>query len=81
VIAVLLLGTGITGLQLAGAPAWARDMFVGLVLIASLAVTGLQRRGTASGQGGTHGAGRRGLRLRAWGAKEVTSGSSTQGAK
>jgi ribose transport system permease protein len=48
-IAVLLLGTGITGLQLAGAPAWARDMFVGIVLIASLAVTGLQRRSTVTG--------------------------------
>jgi ribose transport system permease protein len=53
VIAVLLLGTGITGLQLAGAPPWARDMFVGIVLIASLAVTGLQRRGTATGHVGT----------------------------
>jgi ribose transport system permease protein len=50
VIAVLLLGTGITGLQLAGAAPWARDMFVGIVLIASLAVTGIQRRGTARGQ-------------------------------
>ena len=50
-IAVLLLGTGITGLQLAGAPAWARDMFVGIVLIASLAVTGIQRRSTVTGHG------------------------------
>jgi ribose transport system permease protein len=82
VIAVLLLGTGITGLQLAGAPPWARDMFVGVVLIASLAVTGLQRRTTASGHVGTRGAGRRRHpRLRGSGAKEVTSGSSTQGAK
>jgi ribose transport system permease protein len=43
-IAVLLLGTGVTGLALANAPQWAGDMFVGVVLIASLAVTGLQRR-------------------------------------
>ena len=50
VIAVLLLGTGITGLQLSGAAPWARDLFVGIVLIASLAVTGLQRRGTSSGR-------------------------------
>jgi ribose transport system permease protein len=46
IIAVLLLGTGVTGLALANAPQWAGDMFVGVVLIASLAVTGLQRRAT-----------------------------------
>jgi len=46
IIAVLLLGTGVTGLALANAPQWAGDMFVGVVLIASLAVTGLQRRST-----------------------------------
>ena len=45
-IAVLLLGTGTTGLGLANAPQWAADMFVGIVLIASLAVTGIQRRAT-----------------------------------
>ncbi len=81
VIAVLLLGTGITGLQLAGAPAWARDMFVGIVLIASLAVTGLQRRGTASGHVGTRPGRRQAEAVNgtgAAGAKEVTSGSSTQ---
>ena len=44
IIAVLLLGTGVTGLALANAPQWAGDMFVGVVLIASLALTGLQRR-------------------------------------
>jgi ribose transport system permease protein len=43
-IAVLLLGTGTTGLALANAPQWSADMFVGTVLIASLAVTGIQRR-------------------------------------
>jgi ribose transport system permease protein len=47
IIAVLLLGTGVTGLALANAPQWAGDMFVGVVLIASLALTGLQRRSTA----------------------------------
>jgi ribose transport system permease protein len=57
IIAVLLLGTGTTGLGLASAPQWAGDMFVGVVLIAALAVTGLQRRT------GTAGRGRR-LRLR-----------------
>jgi ribose transport system permease protein len=47
IIAVLLLGTGTTGLGLASAPQWAANMFVGVVLIASLAVTGIQRRATA----------------------------------
>jgi ribose transport system permease protein len=45
-IAVLLLGTGVTGLALANAPSWSGDMFVGVVLIAALAVTGVQRRVT-----------------------------------
>jgi ribose transport system permease protein len=43
-IAVLLLGTGTTGLSLAAAPAWSEDMFTGVVLIAALAITGLQQR-------------------------------------
>jgi ribose transport system permease protein len=51
IIAVLLLGTGVTGLALANAPQWAGDMFVGIVLIASLALTGLQRRTTAGRRG------------------------------
>ena len=46
IIAVLLLGTGVTGLALANAPQWAGDMFVGFVLISALALTGLQRRTT-----------------------------------
>ena len=45
-IAVLLLGTGTTGLGLANAPQWAGALFVGVVLIAALTVTGLQRRTT-----------------------------------
>jgi ribose transport system permease protein len=45
VIAVLLLGTGTQGLSIAAAPIWAPEVFTGVVLIASLAVTGLQRRG------------------------------------
>jgi ribose transport system permease protein len=45
VIAVLLLGTGTQGLAVAAAPIWAPEVFTGVVLIASLAVTGLQRRG------------------------------------
>lgn len=52
IIAVLLLGTGTTGLGLANAPQWAANMFVGVVLIAALAVTGIQRRSTAPSPGG-----------------------------
>ena len=48
IIAVLLLGTGVTGLALANAPQWAGDMFVGVVLIAALALTGVQRRSSGS---------------------------------
>ena len=50
-IAVLLLGTGTVGLGLANAPQWSADMFVGAVLIASLAVTGIQRRATSGDSG------------------------------
>jgi len=50
-IAVLLLGTGTTGLGLANAPQWSADMFVGVVLIASLAVTGIQRRAVTGSDG------------------------------
>ena len=45
-IAVLLLGTGTTGLGLANAPQWSGNLFIGIVLIAALTVTGLQRRTT-----------------------------------
>jgi ribose transport system permease protein len=45
-IAVLLLGTGTTGLGLANAPQWSGALFVGVVLIAALTVTGIQRRTT-----------------------------------
>jgi ribose transport system permease protein len=49
-IAVLLLGTGTTGLSLAGAPQWAGNMFTGIVLIGALAVTSLQRRDVRKGK-------------------------------
>jgi ribose transport system permease protein len=39
VIAVLLLGTGTTGLSLASTPQWATSVFTGIVLIVALAVT------------------------------------------
>jgi ribose/xylose/arabinose/galactoside ABC-type transport system permease subunit len=48
-IAVILLGTGITGLGLAAAPNYSANMFTGVVLIAALAITGAQRRGLRSG--------------------------------
>jgi ribose transport system permease protein len=54
-IAVLMLGTGIIGLGLAAAPAWSADMFVGIVLIAALAATSLQRRKTVGAVGGRDG--------------------------
>ena len=43
VIAVLLLGTGKTGLLLVGAPAWAPSMFSGVVLLLALALTNIER--------------------------------------
>jgi ribose transport system permease protein len=43
-IAVVLLGTGTTGLSLAGTAQWTQDMFTGVVLIAALGITGAERR-------------------------------------
>lgn len=50
-VAVLLLGTGTTGLSLAQAPPWAGDLFTGIVLIAALALTGAERRAATRGTG------------------------------
>lgn len=50
VVAVLMIGTGTIGLGLATAPPWAADMFTGVVLLAALGATGLQRRSTVSGR-------------------------------
>ena len=50
IVAVLMLGTGTIGLGLATAPAWAADMFTGVVLLAALGATGLQRRSLKSGR-------------------------------
>jgi ribose transport system permease protein len=44
VVAVLMLGTGSVGLLLAGAPQWAPQVFSGVVLIAAVGVTVVQRR-------------------------------------
>lgn len=43
VVAVLMLGTGKVGLSLAGAPNWAPDIFQGVVLIAAMAITRVER--------------------------------------
>jgi len=43
-LGVITLGAGTTGLALATAPAWASNMFTGVVLIAALAVTTVQRK-------------------------------------
>jgi ribose transport system permease protein len=43
-LAVVILGTGVTGLSLGQAPQWAADMFTGVVLILALAITGSERR-------------------------------------
>jgi ribose transport system permease protein len=43
VIAVLLLGTGKTGLLLVGAPLWAQSMFSGVVLLVALGFSNLER--------------------------------------
>lgn len=43
VVAVLMLGTGKVGLGLAGAPTWAPEVFQGVVLIAAMAVTQMER--------------------------------------
>lgn len=65
-VAVALIGTGDTGLALAGAEPWASAAFTGVVLIAALAVTGRERRvarergerpSTAAGDDGSGGAG------------------------
>lgn len=44
IIAVLLIGTGTTGLALAGAPIWAPSVFVGVTLIIAVGLTGVKRR-------------------------------------
>lgn len=44
VLAVILLGTGSTGLTLVGAPSWSTSMFSGVVLITALAFTRLERK-------------------------------------
>lgn len=42
VVAVLILGTGKTGLVLIGAPVWASNIFIGSVLLASLGIAKLE---------------------------------------
>ena len=51
VLGVVTLGVGITGLSLATAPTWAANMFTGVVLIAALATTTVQRKPKSPGSG------------------------------
>ena len=48
IIAVLILGTGTTGLALANEDPWVQDVFTGVILIAALALTGLEVRRAGS---------------------------------
>jgi ribose transport system permease protein len=50
VVAVLLLGTGDTGLNLVAAPTWVPSMFSGVVLLAALVLTKVEGSGGASGR-------------------------------
>jgi ribose transport system permease protein len=51
ILGVVTLGAGITGLSLATAPTWAANMFTGIVLIAALATTTVQRKPKTPGAG------------------------------
>jgi ribose transport system permease protein len=63
IVAVFLIGTGDVGLLLVGAPAWAPDIFDGVILIAAVSIASLsgligmgrasrwRRRSTATGDG------------------------------
>jgi len=44
VVAVLMIGTGSVGLLLAGTPEWTPQIFQGIVLIAAVGITTIQRR-------------------------------------
>jgi ribose transport system permease protein len=48
VVAVLMIGTGSVGLLLAGTPNWTPQVFQGVVLIAAVGITQLQRRPSAA---------------------------------
>ncbi len=55
VIAVIVLGTLVWGLGLAGAPLWTPQLFTGAVLIAALAITAAETRGLRGGFRGRFG--------------------------
>jgi ribose transport system permease protein len=50
VVAVLLLGTGDTGLNLVAAPTWVPSMFSGVVLLAALVLTQVEGSAGSSGR-------------------------------
>jgi ribose transport system permease protein len=50
VIAILVLGTGTTGLTIVGAQAWALSLYTGVVLLAALALTRIERTQVRAGR-------------------------------
>jgi ribose transport system permease protein len=44
-VALLLLATGVKGLQLVGVPFWVQDLFNGVVLIIAVSLAALRGRG------------------------------------
>ena len=50
---IAMVGGASKGLGLASAPPWAADMFTGVVLLAALGATGLQRRSLRAGRTGS----------------------------
>ncbi len=50
ILAILMLGTGTIGLQLATPSPWAPAMFTGVVLLVALGATGLKRRSLREGR-------------------------------
>jgi ribose transport system permease protein len=44
VLATILIGTGSVGLALAGVPQWAPQVYLGVVLIIAVSITGIERR-------------------------------------
>ena len=55
ILAVILIGTGTVGLSLTPVPLWAPQVYLGVVLLVAIAITGYERRATKShrAKGGT----------------------------
>lgn len=50
ILAILVLGTGTAGLTIAGAQAWALSLYTGVVLLAALGLTRIERRNVRAGK-------------------------------